>query len=373
MHPRLSPRSPCRRRPDRVSQGGFTLVELLVVITIIAMLVGLLIPAVMRAREAARRATCLNNQGQVGKAIMNYVTAKEKFPPLFSVQPQPTPGPPVVTPPLAVGWVPPMLPYIEQNPLYQTFQANTWYTLSSAEVATLICPSRNPTSTLAPLSYVVNAGTTDWFTSATATTPLMDYQENGIFFDNYAPIRFPSLPKPPRTDLSYVNMHDGTSMTLMVSENVDALDWIGVGPMSVNAPPQPNYNSPPQYVPSWWQSMIWTVVPSPAATWGLTGVPPTGTLLNKNTGSTPQTDDVNARPSSNHPGGFIVTMCDAHSQFMSEDVEYRVYCLLMAPNSQGAKRPSNNGLPFIGNNYYPTGWLSTTTQLKPITEADLNP
>ncbi|MEX0979275.1 MAG: DUF1559 domain-containing protein, partial [Pirellulales bacterium] len=162
------------------------------------MLVGLLVPAVMRAREAGRRATCLNNQQQVGKAIMNYVTAKDKFPPLFSLQP-----PSALLPgPTAVGWVPPMLPYLEQNPLYQTFQANTWNTLTSAEVATLICPSRNPTNSPAPLSYIVNAGVTDFFTSPNATTPLMDYHDNGIYFEEFAwrlstP---PTLPKPPRTD-----------------------------------------------------------------------------------------------------------------------------------------------------------------------------
>jgi prepilin-type N-terminal cleavage/methylation domain-containing protein/prepilin-type processing-associated H-X9-DG protein len=59
---------------------GFTLVELLVVITIIGMIMGLLLPAVNRARETARRGFCTNNLGQLGKAISQYHDMHEFLP-----------------------------------------------------------------------------------------------------------------------------------------------------------------------------------------------------------------------------------------------------------------------------------------------------
>jgi prepilin-type N-terminal cleavage/methylation domain-containing protein/prepilin-type processing-associated H-X9-DG protein len=116
-------------RVRSVPRRGFTLIELLVVIAIIAVLIALLLPAVQSAREAARRAQCINNMKQIGLAIMNFESTYKVYPP--DVQ-QFTNGF-VDTDPYAVltgnqtvraGWEELILPYLEQNNIYNACNLN---------------------------------------------------------------------------------------------------------------------------------------------------------------------------------------------------------------------------------------------------------
>src|SRR5205814_8992030 len=102
---------------------GFPLIELLVFIAIIAVLIGLLLPAVQKVREAAARTKCMNNLKQIGLALHNYHGTLGQFPPGY-VATNPGPGLSDDHGP-GWGWAALLLPYLEQDPLYGQIQL-TW-------------------------------------------------------------------------------------------------------------------------------------------------------------------------------------------------------------------------------------------------------
>jgi len=137
------------------NRRAFTLIELLVVIAIIAVLIALLLPAVQSAREAARRAQCINNMKQLGLACHNYASQQDCFPPQvqnggLAVWSNITGGP--YFDPWPLDWTASILPQMEQMPMYNALNFSVASsvgndlqnrTVLSQQVSSLLCPSEN--------------------------------------------------------------------------------------------------------------------------------------------------------------------------------------------------------------------------------------
>ena len=136
--------STLRTNPVRGRRGGFTLVELLVVIAVIALLVALLIPAVQSAREAARRAQCGNNLKQVGIALHGYHDATSSLPPGRFLTYDPRfagKNPPCTSPAVDKSAHLFLLPYLEQPGLFNAI--NSDLTIFGPENTTVHSASRS--------------------------------------------------------------------------------------------------------------------------------------------------------------------------------------------------------------------------------------
>ena len=234
------------------SQRGFTLVELLVVITIIGMLMALLIPAVSGARESARRAQCLNNLKQLALATQNYGARHHgELPGYVNVVGKSSDVNNAI-PGIMGTWAVALMPEMERSEVYEKFFAIDPFTTNQAigstqptspalpTISSFICPSDPPDDQLADptaLSYVANCGIPDDLQSYSAVTSgggpvtaaaaitILDSirNTNGMFYDHYTPkynnITLTGTNVVPNIVSSFNHIPDGASSTLMFSEN----------------------------------------------------------------------------------------------------------------------------------------------------------
>ena len=198
---------------DHDPPQGFTLVELLVVITIIGILISLLLPAVQAAREAARRMQCGNNLKQIGLALHLHNEAKGYFPAghYWSKTSNGSDDGAEAT------WITYSLPYLEQSNLYATINWNQAFgqadtsgnnaTVVKTSLSVFTCPSNEQvepiySNTFARGTYAANNGLGPMVESQYANLPMT--RPGGVFFLN--------------STLTAAYIRDGLSNTAFVAE-----------------------------------------------------------------------------------------------------------------------------------------------------------
>jgi type II secretory pathway pseudopilin PulG len=234
------------RLPHRPATG-FTLVEILVVVSITGALVALLLPAIQSSRESARRTHCTNNLRQIGIGMQAYLAEHKTFPPGYTsdvLADHDDAGP-------GWGWGSFVLPYIEEANIVRIINRSQVVSAASVRtqsVATFVCPSdgnfqqiievpgahgHGVICKMAAASYVASAGT------VRPTCKVCRDNFDGVFGRN-------------RT-IEPRELGDGLSMTLAVGERsthwANATMW-GVVPQSTLPDHQPpgKYAAGPAYV-----------------------------------------------------------------------------------------------------------------------------
>ncbi len=276
----------------RNRRDAFTLIELLVVMAILAVLIGLLVPAVQKVREAAARTRCVNNLKQMGLALHNYHDANGSLPPGYRASGPYADGATDTAP--GWGWAAFLLPQIEQDNLYRRIDFSQPVPNSSVAQTMLplyLCPSDlappaafpvpdgfgSPVCLAAPSSYAACVGGDE--SDTTGPTGL------GVFYRNS------------RTRLTDIT--DGTSNTLLVGERAWGYAngvWAGAVPGGVILRGRQNPN--PGGRSGWYPAAALVLAHS---------------HLNNGTGDTDGGLDDFA---SNHPGGSNFLLADGSVHFL---------------------------------------------------------
>lgn len=284
------------------SRAAFTIVELLVVISIIAALMALLLPAVQSARESGRRTQCTNNLYQLALAATRSAEQSGFIPGWRNRSPNPAFNPPAVPNPVStVSWPVPLLPFIERNDIYTRLASGL---AVQPQVSLFSCPSNPPDTKDQPvLAYAGNVGS-----GANAN------KWDGVMLDTTIPSG--------RIGLDDVSSADGTAMTLLLTErcgeNVLKTLWSNL--MDANPP------------------LLFQNVVGAAPAIGITAAGPGNVKIVNGLGGAP---GAWSQPSSIHPGGVVAAFCDGHTAFIRDSVTFPVYAQLLSPNGAIASPLSN--------------------------------
>ncbi len=240
-------------RVGRCRRGAFTLIELLVVIGIIAILLGLLLPAVQKVREAASRLKCANNLKQFGLALHNFHDARGWLPPGMLTELD-------IQDSYHTGFTY-LLPFLEQGNLERLYQYDhTWYdpanyTAVEQQVPLFYCPSNRTGGQIdltpyiqqwnAPMPPVVGACYYVLCKGANAglgpNPALIPAQARGLFNIAQADLSTANgqtqwLPTP-RFRVRLTDISDGTSSTFAIGEAAGGNQYYVVA--DLNNPSQP--------------------------------------------------------------------------------------------------------------------------------------
>jgi prepilin-type N-terminal cleavage/methylation domain-containing protein len=352
-----------------MSRRGFTLVELLVVIAIIAILVLMLLPAINAAREAARRAQCINNMKNIALGVCNFESASRRFPLASYMNPAPEPLDVQVPATTNAGysWLTLILEHMEQKIAYNAMletsnkmqqPAMAMSVLApddlshacSTQVRAFRCPSftgdivseahRSFPGEGAAGTYVaivatdinrvkIGAGYVPGFDEGRSAN---ESHENGTIMARGNEIRIPGSAGATEFKGWRIRDHeDGTATTIMSTESREEeyASWYdGACPWVVAA--NPNNGAQPERIPASADGFLTlsSATDESALNVGpFGGTPvqylPTGTLTGYPNGR-------DWGPSSQHTGGVIVHgYADGHVQVIRDDINKDVYLRLV--------------------------------------------